>query len=168
MIGQIVTHTPIWVWLLLAGLCFVGFQQTKTRQVTRRRLLILPLAMLGLSIMSLQNSFGFQITVIEAWLGGLLVSAWLTMHLIPSMGGSDDAPTSLITVQGSWLPMMLILAMFITRYVLNAGLTVKPELAQTSGFSVGIAIAFGLINGAFLGRVFGLIFMRQKPMHLPA
>lgn len=73
-----------------------------------------------------------------------------------------------MTVRGSWLPLMLILGMFLTRYILNAGLAMHAELAQQSAFSLSIATAFGVINGAFLGRVLGLIRVRKVRGLLPA
>lgn len=166
MLGQIVAHTPSWVWMLLAGLCFIGFQQTKTRQLSLRRLAILPAVMLGLSLLSLQNSFGFQVSVLALWLVSMVLASWLMSYFSGSAKEHDEADTGLIRVKGSWIPMMLILAMFVTRYVLNAGLAMKPELAQAAGFSFSIAVAFGLINGVFLGRAFSLVFPGAKRARL--
>nr|WP_315468864.1 DUF6622 family protein [uncultured Undibacterium sp.] len=164
---QFLTHTPVWVWFLLATLCFIGYQQTKTRQLSLQRLVILPLMMLGLSLLSLNNSFGFQASVLALWLSSLLLSTWLFYSRQSSADGSYDDGSGLMTVRGSWLQLMLILGMFLTRYILNAGLAMHAELAQQSAFSLSIATAFGVINGAFLGRVLGLIRVRKVRGLLP-
>jgi hypothetical protein len=62
----------------------------------------------------------------------------------------------------------LILGMFATRYILNAGLAMQAELAQQAVFSLSIAAAFGLFNGAFLGRLLGLMSLRKGRALLPA
>ena len=158
---QFLTHTPVWVWFLLATLCLIGYQQTKTRQLSVQRLVILPLMMLGLSLLSLKNSFGFQASVFALWLGSLLLSTWLLYSRHSSADGSYDEGSGLMNVRGSWLPLMLILGMFLTRYILNAGLAMHAELAQLLTFNLSIATAFGVLNGAFLGRVLGLIRPRK-------
>jgi hypothetical protein len=162
MMAQLLTHTPVWVWLLLAGLCFIGFQQTKTRQLSLQRLIILPFVMLALSLLSLKNSFGLQTTVYFCWILSLVISTCLvSMHRSSAIGSYDEG-SQLITVRGSWLPFMLILGMFVTRYILNAGLAMQAELAQQSVFSLSIATAFGLFNGAFLGRLLCLMSLRKS------
>ncbi|WP_395007788.1 DUF6622 family protein [Undibacterium sp.] len=166
--AQLLTHTPVWVWFLLAGLCFIGFQQSKTRQLSLQRLIILPLVMLGLSLLSLKNSFGLQIAVYFCWICSVLISAWLVSMHRSSANGSYDEGSQLMTVHGSWLPFMLILGMFATRYILNAGLVMQAELAQQSVFSLSIATAFGLFNGAFLGRLLGMLSLRKSRTLLPA
>ena len=44
---QILTHTPLWVFGLFFGLVYLGYLQSRTRQVSRGRLIVLPLAMLA-------------------------------------------------------------------------------------------------------------------------
>src|SRR5439155_15157054 len=49
MLLQIVQHTPVWVWGLLAGLVALGVSQARDREVSLARITILPLVMLALS-----------------------------------------------------------------------------------------------------------------------
>ena len=48
MISNIVLHTPVWVWATLVLLLWLGLAQSVSRQVTLRRVIILPLAMTAL------------------------------------------------------------------------------------------------------------------------
>ncbi|MDO4723626.1 MAG: hypothetical protein Q4A97_02570, partial [Comamonadaceae bacterium] len=45
----LITHTPLWVWPLLAALLALGLLQTRARRVSLARALALPLAMLILT-----------------------------------------------------------------------------------------------------------------------
>jgi hypothetical protein len=102
------------------------------------------------------------------WILSLLISACLVSMHRSSANGSYDEGRQLMTVHGSWIPLMLILGMFATRYILNAGLAMQAELAQQSVFSLSIATAFGLFNGAFLGRLLGLMSLPKRRALLPA
>ena len=57
MILQILSHTPIYVWVLLVALLALGFSQTWDRQVAPPRLLLLPLVLLGLGLWSMAPNF---------------------------------------------------------------------------------------------------------------
>ena len=48
MIVNVLSHTPVWVWGLLAALMALGFSQTRQRHVAPWRLLMLPMVLLGL------------------------------------------------------------------------------------------------------------------------
>ncbi len=58
MIGAILRQTPVWVWPLLAGLCWLGLSQTRDRTASLRRVLLVPLAMMGFSIWGMWTAFG--------------------------------------------------------------------------------------------------------------
>lgn len=152
MMSSLVSHTPTWVWLLLAGLCALGLSQTRDRQISMQRLCILPLAMLGLSLSSMATSLGFSVAVLGVWGGALFLS---TAFLLSMSSGRDihyDTGSKLFHVPGSWLPLFLILTMFIAKYAVAAGLSIQPALAQQTAFSLGFSAIFGVLNAVFLVR----------------
>ena len=53
MLMMILTHTPVYVWALLAGLVALGLMQSRTRQVSKVQALALPVTMLALGLWSL-------------------------------------------------------------------------------------------------------------------
>ncbi len=59
---QILTHTPLWVFALFFGLVYLGYLQSRTRQVSRGRLIVLPLAMLAWSLYSVWSTFDAHLT----------------------------------------------------------------------------------------------------------
>ncbi|MBC3873083.1 DUF6622 family protein [Undibacterium flavidum] len=159
---QIFTHTPVWVWLLLAGLCLLGYSQTKTRQVTLQRVLIMPLVMLLLSLRSMHSGIGADPFILGAWAITVALSGLLFVRRPLSNQHHYDHTTQRFTIAGSWLPMFLILAMFIAQYALNVSLAIRPELAQHAKFTLGFAILFGIFNGAFLARPIKLIRLKNQ------
>ena len=63
---QILTHTPLWVFGLFFGLVYLGYLQSRTRQVSRGRLIVLPLAMLAWSLYSVWSTFAAHLTALAA------------------------------------------------------------------------------------------------------
>lgn len=162
---NLVSHTPSWVWLLLTGLCVLGFSQTRNRQISLQRLCVLPLVMLGLSLSGMATSLGLSASVLLVWMGVLLISATSLLQLGLGRGISFDTANQLFRVPGSWLPLFLIVTMFIAKYAVAVSLTIQPALAQQAGFTLGFSALFGVLNGAFLVRA--LVVLRLLKSEKP-
>jgi|GEM_PF-3359758 len=50
------------------------------------------------------------------------------------------------------MPLMLILAVFVTKYVTQVLFAIRPESMQRASVSVGICLLYGVLSGVFLGR----------------
>ena len=61
-----------------------------------------------------------------------------------------------VFVPGSWLPLALILAVFMIKYVAGASLALHPALATDAAFAGSCSVAYGLFSGLFLARGLGL------------
>jgi len=62
MLRQIIVNTPIWVWGLLAFLIYRGFISSVDREIPLKRVLIIPLIMLALSVQDIVSTFGLSLT----------------------------------------------------------------------------------------------------------
>ncbi|MBI1835456.1 MAG: hypothetical protein HYR92_06880 [Burkholderiales bacterium] len=162
MISQILSHTSIWVWLLLAALCALGWNQTRTRALSLKRMIIVPLVMLGLSMSSLSNAFGAHVPVLLTWFASMACIAILMRRLRLPSGHAYDAQSQLFTVPGSFVPLVMILSIFVTKYVLAVSLAMQPNLAHQLSFSIGCAAVFGMMNGVFFGRALRLMRLYQS------
>jgi hypothetical protein len=155
--SNLVSHTPTWVWLLLAGLCALGFSQSRSRQMSLQRLCILPLVMLGLSLFGMATSLGLSAAVLLVWGSALVISATGLLQVGLGRDIGYDSENKLFRVPGSWLPLFLILTMFIAKYSVTAGLAIQPALAQQAAFTLGFSAVFGVLNGAFLVRALAVL-----------
>ena len=90
MLTQILQKTPIWVWALLAGLIALGYSQTRSRSVGLARTIIMPVAMVFLSLFGTVSVFGATPTVLGAW----LTSCLLMVSLILTEPHPPAPPTS--------------------------------------------------------------------------
>ena len=152
MLMKIVTNTPIWVWGLLLALVLLGIGETRARCVRLKRILILPSVMTGLSLSGMVLSFGFTPAVLMAW----LVTSGFILRLIvrrpvPALTQYDH-DTGIFYLPASWVPMALILGIFVIKYIVNATLAIYPELAKSTEFSTAVSALYGASSGVFIAR----------------
>lgn len=157
MLGTILAHTPLWVWGLLAGLLALGVSQLFERQVGRSRTLVLPLSMTALSVYGLVSALGGSgalTAALAAWAATAVVTALLSLawRATPPVGSHYDATRAQWTLPGSAVPLMLILAIFLTKYGVGVELAMQPQHVQDGGFVYGLAAVYGAFNGILIAR----------------
>jgi hypothetical protein len=157
MLLQIITHTPLFVWALLAGLVALGWRQTRTRQVVPRQVLMLPAAMLGLGLWSLVPGLQTNPSVALLWLAALALGAAGGLRTPQVPGTAWLADEGHFRVPGSWVPMGFIVVIFMMRYALGAGTALHPEWRADLSVQGPLAGLFGALAGLSLGRALGLL-----------
>lgn len=168
MVMQILSRTPLWVWGLLAALLVLGFSQTRSRQAALPRVVILPIAMTVLSVSGIVSAFGATPAVLGGWLAAALTVAALLLQRPVAAGTVYDAATRQFTLPGSWMPMLLILAIFVTRYAVGVATAIQPLLKLEPLFALGITTLYGVFSGLFAGRALRLVRLALRPAAVPA
>lgn len=165
-LGAVLKNTPAWVWGLLAALLALGLSQVRARQVSQIRMTIMPLAMTGLSLWGTASAFGKSALfgyVVLAWLASALVVGGLIAMTRPSAGTRHDAASRSFWIPGSWLPLALILGIFLTKYVVGVDLVMQPGLAQDGRYALVVGALYGICSGAFAGRSARLWRLALRP-----
>lgn len=152
MLIQILTHTPLYVWAILAFLLWRGAVEMRDRTLTLRRMLVLPLAMLGLSLHDMTLKFDLGVVLLLAWSAGCAVAALLAWKFGRTRIAPGSAPDRIL-VGGSVMPLVLMLAIFMTKYITSVVLVIQPHLARQLPVAAAICLVFGLFNGLLLGRL---------------
>ena len=167
MLLTIVQHTPTWVWLLLAALIWLGASQFFARSAGLRRVLLMPIAMAVFSAWGMASAFGSapQIAgILAAWLGTACavaaVSLWL--HRAPPAGARYDAASQSFHLAGSAWPLLLIVGIFLVKYVVGVELALQPPLAHDNHFALQIALVYGAFNGVFAARTGRLLRLAAR------
>ena len=167
MLVNIISHTPLYVWAILAFLISRGVAAMRERELPFKSLLIIPAVMLVLSLSDIANKFGLGALPLAAWLAGAAASgvlAWRGSAARISMGSAPG----LVRVRGSAWPLVLMLAIFVTKYATAVSLAIAPGVAGQALFIVGICLLFGAFNGFFLGRLARDAATFAGPSSLPA
>ena len=167
-LGTIVQRTPVWVWGLLAALLALGASQLKRRVVGLRRVAIMPIAWLGFALYGIYSAFGTSGQMAVVAIAWLVAVAGVTAMLlkIPSPQGTQfEAASQTFVVPGSAVPLLLILGIFMTKYIVGIELAMNPAAARDAGFALPIALLYGAFNGIFAARALRLL--RMVGTHTP-
>lgn len=157
---DILRHTPHWVFALLAGLCVFGAMQTRTRRVAVPLALFLPAAMLVLSLTGVLRYAGGQWLDLAAWLFGVAIAAPLCQRWMEPGTIRYEHESRRLVIKGSWIPLGVILAIFLIRYLLGVASALQFPILDTGYFLPLISGSLGALSGFFLAR--GLVYWRVR------
>ena len=152
MFIQIITRTPIWVWAILGLLLWVGLQQSVPRSVSLRRITVLPLVMIGLSLAGMFTAFGAGSHALLAWGIAAVVAGAVVMSRSLPQATQYNSWTQQFQLPGSWTPLVLMMGIFITKYAVGVTLAMHPGLARDALFSQSVGALYGGFSGVFAGR----------------
>lgn len=161
MLLQILQRTPPWVFVLFVVLVAFGIVQSRTRQVSLARVAILPLVLIGLSLSGLWGSFGANLLAFAAWGAAVAAALLINRALRWPRRVSYSPATRSFLVEGSWLPLAVMMAIFFARYAVAVALAMRPALAATSWLPVAVSAAYGLMSGAFFARAMRILGARR-------
>ncbi|MGG7603788.1 DUF6622 family protein [Massilia sp. BKSP1R2A-1] len=152
MLFQIVTHTPIYVWAILAFLIYRGVLASREREIAFGRMLVIPVLMLALSLQAIASQFGIASVAMEAW---TLAAAAIVLQRVRFGASSTSAGAvpGTVRVRGSWAPLALMMAVFTIKYALAVALAIQPGLADKVPFAAAACGLLGLCNGYLLGQL---------------
>lgn len=154
-VADIVHQTPLWVWGLLAGLAALGLSATRRRTLHLGRLVLMPLVMGALALWGVQSAFsatGRLPELLALWAACYAALLMIGLRMAPPAGARYDAATRSFELPGSWLPLALILAVFLMKYGIGVQLAMAPTLARDAGFAFTVTALYGLLSGLFAAR----------------
>jgi hypothetical protein len=165
-LGAVLQKTPMWVGGLFAALLALGLSQTRDRQVSQLRMAVMPLAMTSLSLWGTVSAFGKSPlfgSVMLVWAAGALLSGLVVGRTVPPAGTRHDRASRSFSLPGSWLPLALIMGIFLTKYIVGVDLVMQPGLALDGQYTLGVGTLYGIFSGTFAGRTFRLWRLALRP-----
>lgn len=157
-LGTIVRHTPYWVWGLLVALLALGASQLAPRRASPLRVCLMPVSLTVFAIYGLVAAFGGsgqEAVAASAWLGATMGALVLTLWRFPAplAGTRFDPAAKTFALPGSVLPLLMIVGIFLTKYVVGIELALQPSQAMSPPFVLGVASLYGAFNGLFVARL---------------
>ena len=153
MITGILTHTPHWVWAIFIVLLALGLKQAQPHRQKLRRIILLGIGMVGLSLAGTLSAFGATPDALLAWLGSAVAVALLysqSTSLDPRV--RFDATSHVFHMPGSWTPMALMMGLFTLKFTVGIAANLAPNLMLQAGVSLGLAAVYGAFSGVFIAR----------------
>ena len=156
LLVQVFAHTPPWLYILFLALVAIGVFQIAARRVGFKRALLVPLAMVGLSISGVASGFFALPVALLAWGLAAAAAAVLLLAKAPPVGTEYEAATGRFAIPGSTLPLVLIMGIFFTKYTVGVTLLHAPQLAHQMSFALPVSALYGIFSGVFAGRATSL------------
>ncbi|MCX5773481.1 MAG: hypothetical protein NTX05_02600 [Fusobacteria bacterium] len=144
LVSQIITHVPLWVWLILVFVVFRGVKAMQTRIVPMRKLIIMPILMLYISIDNIHNFPGFAIGAVIGVIVGYILFSRIEMRV--------DRSHRLVEVQGSVTTLILVLTTFIVKFGLGIYMAMHTVVPNSSTGMTTAAI-IGIFGGLYISRL---------------
>ena len=165
----VLRQTPLWVWGLLAAFLALGVSQLRDRSASLARVSLMPVAMTVFSVSGTYSAFGATphlALAISAW----LIAAVLAFALV-ARGRADDVQYDpaqrLYRLPGSVAPLLLIVGIFLVKYVVGVDLTMAPQLVRDTPYVLSVAALYGAFTGVFVGRAARLWRLAMRPAKSP-
>jgi hypothetical protein len=156
MLLQILSHTPRWVFALFALLVWLGGRQLLAGRVSLARVTLLPIAMTGLSVYGVLSAFGDSPMALAGWAAAAVVAAAIVLQRALPAGTRYSADTRSFHVAGSAVPLLLMLGIFFTKYVVGVQTAMHPALAHQHDFALAVGTLYGAFSGIFVARTLRL------------
>lgn len=152
VILEVLKHTPLYVWGILAALVVFGSLQVRDQVVGRMRVLALPVGLGAFSLWGAASAFGVTWAALAAWALGmsamLSVARWVQWPRNVEFLPERDA----FAVRGSVLPLVAMLAVFAVRYVTTVTLVLHPQWRGVAAVEIVGSLGYGLLSGVFAMR----------------
>jgi len=155
---QILAHTPVYVWFLLAYLVWQGLAATRTRTRPLWRLLTVPVVFMVMGIWPLIGKSALDIKLVAIWFGaglllalpGIVTGPWVVAR---------DASSRNVTISGSVVPLVRNMTFFALHYALAVALALSPDGTQI------LTMAGYALSGGSIGYFAGWAFALRRHLH---
>ncbi|MDP1575108.1 MAG: hypothetical protein Q8L78_09300 [Coxiellaceae bacterium] len=163
-------ETPWWIYLLSFCLLLIGLSALQPKVVSILKLAILPIFFTALSIHTLMISFTINTMTIATWAGSILFGILLGLVLASGHDYKVDRKNLLILLPGNWMPLILILIIFGSKYYFGYELSIDPSIAQNTNFQLIMLAISGSCTGVFIGVFISYLyyFFTAKSVDLKA
>jgi hypothetical protein len=163
MLLQILRHTPLWVWGIFTVLLYLGYFQSRPHTFARRRVVTLPAIFVVMSAFGVWSAFGATAPAIVGWGSGVAFALLANRRLrLPRVVHFDPAGGK-FSLPGSYGPLMLMMSIFATRYLVSAIIAISPAFAASLPFALAASLAYGALSGTLLARSLRVLAVAQGP-----
>src|ERR1700716_537634 len=108
--------------------------QTRTRTVGKIPALLLPAGMFGLSLWGLYSSFGLTTIPLAAWGMAMAIATVVWDTFFRDKASRLEAPDGTFFIPASWVPLVVMMAIFFAKYVYAVMPAFNAEVVSTPIF----------------------------------
>jgi len=141
--------------VIISLLC-LGVAHSRVRTLNVISIFIMPIVMTSISLLGIIVFFGAVPLYLAVWSAGLMSCLLVVNYAVPREVNIEPTDQS-ITVAGSWLPITLMVVIFILKYQMYSMVLNQDEMIESLRFIIGVCLLYGLFCGVFIARCLGLL-----------
>lgn len=159
IIFQIITHTPIWVWLLFGLLILKGISAKSGAKISIVKSLVVPAVFIIWGMESIVNKFQYVTPIILVYVVMLLVGSFASLFLYRNTRIYNQS--GVLFQEGSIILLIIITINFMVKYILNVTLILNPQSYRDFSFNMIYGIICEFSVGLFFGGIIRIIRARK-------
>lgn len=148
---QIIIKIPVFVWPLFAILLMGGLRARKASVVPLAVLLLIPSIFFGWSLFSFFAKYATDPSAILFWFLCLGMGFFIGFAHMQRLKLQFDKKKKKIEMPGSWIPLMLSMSIFTSKFSIGMMSSTMPHLNGSFLF-LGLELFSTIILGIFAGR----------------
>ena len=151
MLQQLISNTPLWVWVPLVFLITRGIAAMKPAETSLTKLAIVPALFTVWGLWSISHRFGSTWGAWGEWLVGIGVGMALGWMLMRRATLTLNTATGKLWRSADY-SLLLLLVTFTVKYGFEVALSVAPALAADGSFRAAYLLLSGGFTGIFIGK----------------
>jgi len=149
IIVQILSHTPIWVWIVLIILIKRGIALQRDSPISLAKSFIMPAIFILWGLNTIATKFHYPLYLLMIYMLCLSLGACASLYIYRKK--RFYIQHTVVMQGGSKIPLFIMMINFCIKYCLNILLSTHPSLYSVFGFN----IIYGIISGFTVGLFFG-------------
>jgi hypothetical protein len=165
MLQQIIIHTPLWVWALLAFLVYRGWSASADRETPLFKVALVPLLLLALSLHGLyaqSHADGLALTAAALAALAALSSGVLSWTAAGRAGIAPHPARGTVWLRGSWLPLLMMVSVFAVKYSVAVLKAMHSGYVRGALFTLAVSLLYGLFMGVPMGRLLRIVHLYRQ------
>ncbi len=162
MLQQIIIHTPLWVWAMLAFLVYRGWAASVDRESPLFKVALIPLLLLALSLHGLYAQSHADALALTAAALMALGSGFLSWTAAGRGGITPHPGRGTVWLRGSWLPLLMMVSVFAVKYSVAVLKAMHSGYAQGTVFTLALSLLYGLFMGVPMGRLLRIVHLYRQ------
>ncbi len=166
MLQQIIIHTPLWVWAMLAFLVYRGWAASVDRESPLFKVALIPLLLLALSLHGLyaqSHADALALTAAALMALGSGFLSWTAAGRAAAAFNITPHPErGTVWLRGSWLPLLMMVSVFAVKYSVAVLKAMHSGYAQGTVFTLALSLLYGLFMGVPMGRLLRIVHLYRQ------
>ncbi|GHU44267.1 hypothetical protein FACS1894111_11260 [Clostridia bacterium] len=158
---SIITHIPIYVWVILALLISRIIKSFKGGPVSVKKALLLPAVFIVWGLEKVVTEFSFPVQALAMYVVFAGVGTFLG-YLLYSKTLKFEIRNEELFRLGSPVPGVVIILNFAVKFAENMAMAIDTELLHNLTYNMFYCAISGVTIGLFIGNVFNLLANQKK------